>query len=359
MFDSGPSKVLMTADAVGGVWTYALDLARSLEPQDVHFMIATMGPRPTPSQRRTATRMPNVSLIESDFRLEWMQDPWRDVDQASEWLSALAAAFRPDLVHLNGYFHAALNWGAPVLVAAHSCVLSWWRAVKNQAPPNEWDQYRRRVGAGLRAADFVVAPSRAMLVSVVENHGPLPRSGVIPNGRDPRDFHAAAKEPLIFSAGRFWDEAKNFSALEEAAASVDSPLRVAGSEDSVVSLGRLTSEEISAWLSRAAIFCLPARYEPFGLSVLEAALSGCALVLGDIASLREVWDEAALFVDPDDPPALAAALQQLIRDPVQREKLARRAGERAREFSLDRMADRYLSLYRAIVRQARSVEHAA
>ncbi len=32
---------------------------------------------------------------------------------------------------------------------------------------------------------------------------------------------------------------------------------------------------------------LPARYEPFGLSVLEAALSGCALVLGDIPSLRE------------------------------------------------------------------------
>jgi glycogen synthase len=359
MFDSGPRKILMTADAVGGVWTYALDLARSLGPQGIEFVIATMGPRPTAAQEVEAAYLPNVSLMESDFRLEWMDEPWRDVDAAGEWLLGIAADFAPDLVHLNGYSHAALDWRVPVIVAAHSCVVSWWRAVKGEHAPNEWDEYRRRVAAGLRAADFVVAPTRAMLASLVENYGLPPRSGVIPNGRDPRAFHTATKEPLIFSAGRFWDEAKNFSALEIAAASVDWPLRVAGSEGALVSLGRLTTKEISDWLSRAAIFCLPARYEPFGLSALEAALSGCALVLGDIASLREIWQDTVLFVDPDDPAVLADALQQLIRDPAQREELARRAGQRAREFSLERMADRYLSLYFEIVRQAHWVEDAA
>ena len=65
--------------------------------------------------------------------------------------------------------------------------------------------------------------------------------------------------------------------------------------------GRLTPPQMARVVSRApSIYALPARYEPFGLSVLEAALSGCALVLGDIPSLREIWDGAALFVDPDD-----------------------------------------------------------
>jgi glycogen synthase len=54
------------------------------------------------------------------------------------------------------------------------------------------------------------------------------------------------------------------------------------------------------WYARASIYALPARYEPFGLSALEAALSGCALILGDIPSLREVWLEAAPYVSPDD-----------------------------------------------------------
>ena len=53
-----------------------------------------------------------------------------------------------------------------------------------------------------------------------------------------------------------------------------------------------------------------------------AAAAGCALVLGDISSLRETWDGAALFVDPDDPPSLNAAIHALIANPGQRTRLA-------------------------------------
>jgi glycosyltransferase involved in cell wall biosynthesis len=363
MFDSAASaKILMTADAVGGVWTYALELARGLAPHGVEFTIATMGPRPTAAQQRQAAQLPNVSLRESDYRLEWMDAPWREVDAAGEWLRALAAELAPDLIHLNGYSHAALRWPAPVLVVAHSCVLSWWRAVKNEPAPNDWNEYRERVAVGLRAADFVVAPSGSMLATLAQNYGSFPRRGVIPNGRDERHFWIGKKEPLIFAAGRFWDEAKNLAALQEAAAVVDWPLRIAGSEGAagdLVRLGFLSAEEVAGWLARASIFCLPARYEPFGLSALEAAFSGCALVLGDIASLREIWQDAALFVDPNDPAAIAATLQSLIRDRAQRAELALRARERARQFRLKKMADRYLSLYSGIVRQFDSVEDAA
>jgi glycosyltransferase involved in cell wall biosynthesis len=352
----------MTADPVGGVWTYAVDLLRALGKEGVEVVLATMG-RPLRDDQQTAVAtLPNVRLHTSEFALEWMDNPWQDVDRAAEWLLDLEAKTKPDVIHLNGYAHAACPWRAPVLVVAHSCVLSWWRAVRGTRKPNEWNEYRRRVSAGLEAADFVVAPTRAMLATLGDNYGSLPRTGVIPNGRDSNGFRVGRKERFVFSAGRFWDESKNLVALEKAAGQITWPVRVAGSEEGgngLVKLGRLSASAVAEELSRATIFCLPARYEPFGLAALEAALSGCALVLGDIPSLHEVWDDAALFVDPNDPKALALTLQNLIDRPEMQASLARRAQRQAKHYSIKTMAERYLCLYRGLVGQIEVVQEAA
>src|SRR5205085_3453294 len=114
----------------------------------------------------------------------------------------------------------------------------------------------------------------------------------------------------------------------------------------VTLLGRLDDSAMAVAFAAAAIYALPARYEPFGLSVLEAATHGCALVLGDIDSLRESWSGAAVFVPPDDRPALAAALRRLIDDAGLRERLGEAARGRSREFSTAAMGDRYRALYR-------------
>jgi glycogen(starch) synthase len=94
--------------------------------------------------------------------------------------------------------------------------------------------------------------------------------------------------------------------------------------------------------------------------VLEAALAGCALVLGDIPSLRESWRGAAELVAPDDDDALAHALRMLACDPARRAALAARSQARARRFAPERMADRTLALYRTLaVRTAHPVHHGA
>ena len=98
-------------------------------------------------------------------------------------------------------------------------------------------------------------------------------------------------------------------------------------------------------LAESAVYALPARYEPFGLSALEAGLCGCALVLGDIPSLREVWGDAATYVDPDDAPALARTLNTLADDERTRADLGRRARVRALEYSPTRLAAGYLAAY--------------
>jgi glycosyltransferase involved in cell wall biosynthesis len=350
-----PRKVLMTTDTVGGVWNYSLELARGLAEKGIEVALATMGAPINELQRDKVDRIPGLRVFESHFKLEWMEDPWRDVDKAGDWLLNLESRIGPDIVHLNGYVHGSLLWNAPTVVVGHSCVLSWWRAVKGEDAPEEWDRYQMEVAAGLHAADLVVAPSAAMLASLAEHYGELPRTQVIPNGRDAGLFRPSAKEPMVFSAGRLWDEAKNLEALERVARRLPWPIFVAGDNHhpeggeirphNTRLLGRLSQRALAAWVGRASIYALPARYEPFGLSVLEAALASCALVLGDIPSLREIWRNRAVFVPPNDPEALEREILSLINAPERRQSLAAGARSRALELTPARMVAGYLAAY--------------
>ena len=157
-----------------------------------------------------------------------MDEPWADVNRAGDWLLEIAAEIQPDIVHLNGYAHGALPWGAPVLMVAHSCVLSWWAAVKGEEAPPSYDEYRRRVARGLAAADCVVAPTAAMLDALRAHYGPFARNRVIYNARDRARFTPAAKQARVIAAGRLWDDAKNVGALDAAAPHVRWPIQVAG-----------------------------------------------------------------------------------------------------------------------------------
>lgn len=360
MAGSYPTNILMTADTVGGVWTYALELVRALAPFGTHVALATMGAPLQAHQWQAARALPNLTIYESTYLLEWMDDPWDDVAEAGQWLLRLADHVQPDLVHLNSMVHGSLPWQQPVVVVVHSCVLSWWRAVKGEDAPEAGDTYRRLVRQGLQAADVVVAPTAAMLLEAEALYGPFRQPTVIYNGRAPQDFPAATKEPFIFGMGRVWDEAKNLALLAEVAADLPWPVYLAGDARhpttgetlvllNVQFLGPLPSEEVAAWLARAAIYVLPARYEPFGLSVLEAALAGCALVVGDIPSLREVWEDAALYVPPTDASALRTAIQTLLSNEPLREQLRCRATNRAQQYSALQMAQAYCALYQQLV----------
>jgi len=358
-------RVLMTTDTVGGVWSYAVELARAFDRRGIEVHLATLGAPVSSDQRTQLLGLRALTLHESCWALEWMERPWHDVDGAGKWLLELERRIGPHLVHLNQFSFGALPFAAPTLLAAHSCVLSWWRAVHGQAAPASWDEYRHRVVRGLAGADLVVAPTRAMLDSLAENYGYVGRGQVICNGRSAEEFRAGAKQPFIFAAGRFWDEAKNLAALRAVAPLLPWPVRIAGAtfepgkrpsplpspasgRGRVQFLGELPAQAVVAQLAQTSIYALPARYEPFGLSVLEAALSGCALVLGDIASLREVWGEAALYVAPDDYCALRATLCRLIEDAGERTQLADAAAKRARSFTSARMSASYLDAYSAL-----------
>jgi glycogen(starch) synthase len=333
-------KILMTSDTVGGVWSYAVDLADALASRGVETHLATMGRLPDDAQRASVER-----LHTSAYRLEWEDDPWEDVDRAGAWLLDLADDLKPDLVHLNGFAHGCLRWPAPVVVAAHSDVVSWWWAVHGEEPPERYNPYRSAVEGGLRAADAVVAPTRSALRDLrLHYRFDRPRF-VVPNSRAVGPYEGA-KEPFVLGLGRFWDEAKNIGALERARAGSPWPIVIAGDG---TPLGKLDASGVASLLERAAIFASPAHYEPFGLAILEAAVAGCALVLADLPSLREVWGDAALFAQAGDDGAFVSALLRVERDGALRRDLARRAQRRARRFSPERTRDGYLAVYEQVL----------
>ena len=363
-----PRLVLLTADTVGGVWSYAVELAGGLSRRGVRVAIAAMGAPLDAERRRQALALPGVSLHESAFALEWMREPWDDVARAGDWLLMLEHARRPDVVHLNQFAFGALPFRAPRLVVAHSCVCTWWRAVLGERAPASWDRYRAVVRAGLRGASLVAAPTRAMLHALRAEHAFDGDAVVLPNGRDAARFAPGPKEPFVLSAGRLWDDAKNLAALDAAAPGLPWPVRVAGAAAHpeggdqptrhVELLGPLAPGAMATWMARASIFALPARYEPFGLSALEAGLAGCALVLGDVPSLHELWDGAATFVAPHDIGALREVLGALARDEERRAALAAAARRRALTYSTERMTDAYLDAYARLSRKAR-LDHQA
>jgi glycogen synthase len=358
-----PRTVLLTADTLGGVWSHTLELARALGAEGIQVVLAAMGRQPSPDQEREARGVQSLTLHAAPYRLPWMQDPWDDVARAGDWLLELATLTGSELAHLSEPVFAALPWPVPVIAVGHSCVLSWYAAVRRRDAPPEWDRYRAAMTAGLGAADAVVAPSRAMLASLQLHYG-VPAGTVIPNGRDPARYTPGLKQAIVLTAGRLWDPAKNLGLLLEVAPDLPWPVHAGGdaqAPDGVPPLdapqarllGRLGAEAMAECFARAAIYALPARYEPFGQSILEAALSGCALVLGDISSLRELWDGVAVFVPPDEPAALRHALLELMRDTGPRETLATRARRRALEYSPQRMARGYLELYERLLAESR------
>src|SRR3954471_390575 len=170
-------KVLISTDTVGGVLTYTAELAAALEAAGDEVVVATMGPRLRRAQREALP----ACVHESGFRLEWMEDPRDDVAAAGEWLLRLEEEERPDVVHLCSYAHGALSFQAPKVLVAHSCVLSWWRAVHGGEAPPSWSRYREEIAAGLAAAGAIVAPTAAMLRELERDHTlPAERAQVIP-----------------------------------------------------------------------------------------------------------------------------------------------------------------------------------
>ncbi len=356
-------RLLMTADAVGGVWPYAIDLSRSLAPHGVEATLAVLGPAPTAKQRATAAAVPGLRLLETALPLEWLADSKAEIAGSGHALAALAKEVGADLVHLNTPAPAACaGFPAPLVIACHSCVATWWDAVRDGPLPDDFRWRAELTGQAYAIAKLLVAPTAAFAAATARTYGLRQPPLVIHNGRRAMACPAAAPPlpaDVALTAGRLWDEGKDMATLDRAAARLAIPVLAAGDTRGpngaqvqlrhLQLLGRLSDTALARVLDTRPIFVSPARYEPFGLAVLEAAQAGCALVLSDIPGFRELWDGAAEFVRPGDDAALAATVQHVATDRERRAALGVAAKERAERYTVESQAAAMLDAYRRLL----------
>lgn len=353
-------RVLVTADAVGGVWQYSIDLARGLSRLGVATVLAVTGPSPSEEQRQSASTVPGLKLVDTGLALDWLAENEAALRQAAEGIAALARETEVDLVQLNAPALAALaDFPVPVVAVHHSCVATWWEAVHGTALPADFAWRTALVGSALRKVEAVVTPTAAFGESVRRLYGLAAAPATVHNGRTPLTLRRGAVHDFVFTAGRLWDEGKNLATVDAAAGSVAVPVRAAGPLkgpngaevmfDHIHCLGALGEEEMARWLSARPVFVSAALYEPFGLAVLEAAAAGCPLILSDIPTFRELWGEAALYVPARDEKAYVEAVSGLVSDDFERSVRGAAAAERAARYTPDAMAAQMASLYRRLL----------
>jgi glycosyltransferase involved in cell wall biosynthesis len=353
-------RILITADSVGGVWQYSTDLARGLGRLGMETVIAVMGPSPSLQQMADASAIEGLTIVDTGFALDWLAEDGAALAEAGEGIAKIAREVRADIVQLNTpALAAATRFKVPVVAVHHSCVATWWEAVQGSDLPSDFAWRTELVRAGLHAADAVVTPTSAFGAAVQRRYGLKEAPRTVHNGRTPLPLPNQASHDFVFTAGRLWDEGKNLGTLDAAAGALAVPMRAAGPLkgpngaevifDNIHSLGNLGEEEMGRWLAAKPVFVSAALYEPFGLAVLEAAAAGCALILSDIPTFRELWDEVAVFVNPRDETGFTRAIANLVGDDFERAVLGRAAKERAARFTPDAMAAQMASLYRSLL----------
>jgi len=362
--------VLVTADSLGGSWTYARELVTGLVTRGVRVTLVSFGEIPLPDQTSWMDHLHGLDYHPTAFRLEWMQEAEEDLPESSEFLVSLVEELRPDVLHLNQFCYGNLPVDVPRVVMAHGDLITWTQAVHDTPPhparPLHW--YRRTVLNGLAGADAVIAPSEWMLNRISACYSKPRRGEVIYPGRNPIFFNPyVSKDDCVLAVGRLVDASKQVFLLtqqqhplpvcivgaEHTVAMPRVPIRadvkVATEETSVAIRGPQTDAQLRALYSRAAIYAATSRYEPLGMPALEAAFSRCAIVANDIPSYREIWGDAALYFRTNDAASLAENIRLLNQDRPMRRAFAELAYTRARErFTTKRMIDQCLELYRSL-----------
>jgi glycosyltransferase involved in cell wall biosynthesis len=215
-----------------------------------------------------------------------------------------------------------------------------------------------------RRAEKVVAITQALKRFQVERVGlPPEKVDVIPYGLDAPPAPWGTNPGLDVGSGRIvasvarLEPQKGVDVAVRALAGLDATLIVLGEGPERPRLEALARElgarlvlpgrvpDVAAVLRQAHVLVHPARWEGFGLAVLEAMLCSLPVVATNVSSLPElvVDGETGYLVPPDDPDALRGALQRVLENPGD---LGARGHERARrEFSVERMATRTARLY--------------
>ena len=134
---------------------------------------------------------------------------------------------------------------------------------------------------------------------------------------------------------------------------MDEKIRAAGLAERIVFLGNLAADQIPIWYQNVAIMVACPRYEPFGITPLEAMASGCAVVASRTGAFEYIVlpGETGELVPTSDVDALAVAVKKLMSDTRTIEHMGRAGRARVTaEFSIEKEAQGIADVYRTVLK---------
>ncbi len=359
-------------DHFPGIGRYVVNLARA--------MVSLLGP----GERLTLLRDPtqpapwDLSALAGE-RVQVVDVPLSPFSLRQQWaVPRLLARRGADLYH-SPYYLMPYRPGVPTVLTVHDLIpLLFPRQSTLQARL----LFRWTTALALRTARQVIAVSEATLRDLQRHfHIPADRVSVVPEAPDPAFYPRpptevealrrkyALPDSFVLYVGSNKPH-KNLTRLMEAWAQITehrirNTLVLAGPWDprypeprllaerlglqNIRWLGPVPEADLPALYSAADLFVFPSLYEGFGLPVLEAMACGVPVVCSDTSSLPEVAGDAALWVDPNDVQALAAAITELLTSPARRAEMREKGFQQAARFSWERTATLTLEGYRGVV----------
>jgi alpha-maltose-1-phosphate synthase len=358
-------------DVYGGAGVHVTYLARELAKL-VDLSVHCQGePRPGATAHQPWDRLRDTALRVISTDLSMAEGvAGADLVHSHTWYANLAG-------HL-----AAKLYGIPHVVTMHSLEpLRPWKAEQlgGGYAVSSWCE---EVAA--TSADAVVAVSDAMRADLLTVYPGIPseRAVVIRNGIDVAEYVAdpatdvlgqyGVSRPYVIFVGRITRQ-KGLPVLLRAASSLDPSAQLvlcAGQPDTPEQLAEVTElvqglpnavwipkmlakREVIQLLTHATVFACPSLYEPLGIVNLEAMACGTAVVASRTGGIPEVVadGETGLLVEPDEPAALASALNSLIGDPDRARAMGQAGRARAEsEFSWTTVAAQTADLYAKVMK---------
>ena len=342
----------------GGVQGQVLGLARALRRRGVDARVIgpSDGPPPEPGVTTVgpSVRMVSNGSIAPMARLQRV---------ASERTLEAIRCFEPEVLHLHeplvpgtcgsaligteipkvGTFHAAGEDGHPAYKALKKIATSAARQLTMRTAVSEDARKMAETAVG---GSYILLPNGVDVDQFTKaTPWPSPRPAVLFLGRhEPRKGLG-----VLLDA---WVGLDRDAVLWVASDGPETETLRARNTPNVEWLGRITDEERAARLKGAAVFCAPALgQESFGIVLLEAMAAGTAVLASDIPGYRNVAhpDRDALMVPPGDPEALRVALRRLLDADELRARLVAAGEQRVAEFSLDHLAERFVTVYETAI----------
>ena len=359
-------KLLMTTDVKSEVWDYSLTLSRALLKHiNAEILMISLGGNPTDTQREELKDL-NIEFQFTDFSPDLFADIEANPDilKMKSLFESTIKEFNPHIVHLN-HGYPNFDFNKPCVFACHGDLLNkkMWHSDTNRHGSLHQNllNYKQIINKNLNKSDIIIAQSRFIAECIIKTYNFRKGIKIIYNGIDYKPYSGMPETPTLLASGDLSDRSKNINLLLNIAYKLPDNIKIKIIGESlpdkklprnVEFLGNLSGSELQEVYKNSSIYLALSSYEPNGLSSIQAAYSGCAILANDIPVFKELWGDCACIFEKDNVNSLMRCINNLVENRNLLELTSKNCQAKAlSSFNSKRMAYEYINLYKNILKK--------